>query len=138
MFGEQQLKIAESVQWAEDFPEEGWETSSELECSFSYRCVGTEPQNVECSLECSYAEDLLSGDVNQTLSGNKSKNVSVIDLNKSDSFESKNSSLIVQPNNSVSGRKKINQNPLKFILECGIEYWNKKGKPHIPIGKTSH
>ena len=50
-------RIAESVQWGEDFPEEGWETSSELECS--------------------YSEDLPSGDLNLLLSGNKSKNVTV-------------------------------------------------------------
>jgi len=75
-------RIAESVQWGEDFPEEGWETSSELECSFS--------------------EDLFSENVNQILFENKSKNVSVVTLDKSDSSEN----VTAQPNNSISGRKK--------------------------------
>ena len=105
-------RIAESVQWGEDFPEEGWETSSELECS--------------------YSEDLPSGDLNLLLSGNKSKNVTVIDLDKSDSSKSENSSLIVQANKSVSGRKdNKSKSPKKFISSLNVELNIETKKPNL-------
>ena len=79
-------KIAESIQWGEDFPEEGWETSSELECSFS--------------------EDSPAAEVNLNISEN-SKNISVIYLEKSNSLKNMNNSNL-QLNNSISCKKKTN------------------------------